>query len=118
MTERNLCKEAACPAACCKNLTGRIPGSESFFLKAFPHAIPLNSEEELKEKVKKRETGVYYFSERSWIYFSIGGNCPNLLPDYNCKIHGERFYPKACLNMLIGSEDCHKAQELNSFSES
>lgn len=96
-----------------------MPGRSEFFRKAFPEALPTGSEEELKQKVKNQEHGVYYFEERGWIYFSVSGNCPNLTEDLSCKIHGERFYPRACINMIIKSLKCRDAQgvfKVNKFA--
>ncbi|HKC04327.1 MAG TPA: hypothetical protein VKC54_00425 [Patescibacteria group bacterium] len=113
MTE-NPCRDLGCPAACCRNIVGHMPVSETFFLKAFPNAVRIDStsEEYLRQKVKDREHGVYYFNERGWTYFAVSGSCPNLSEDFNCRIHGETFYPKACINMIVKSVPCLDSQEI------
>lgn len=109
--ETNLCRRAGCPAACCRNMYGDIPGSVDFFKQAFPDAEKLASEKELLQKVKNQEWGIYYFCERGHVYFSISGDCSNLNTDLSCKIHGERFYPRACINMLVNTDKCNETKE-------
>lgn len=69
-------------------------------------------------KIKNQEYGVYYFAERSHIYFSISGDCPNLGEDLGCAEHGKRFYPAFCTNMKFGSierRDSREIYKLNSI---
>lgn len=75
-------------------------------------AQKVENEEELSFKIKNQEAGVYYFEDRSWVYFAVSGVCPNLGEDLDCKIHGERFYPRACINMIVGSDSCEDARIL------
>jgi len=112
MPEKNVCLDANCPAACCRNIHGHMPSSEEFFLKMFPGAIPLTSGSETVAKIKNQEAGVYYFAERSHIYFSISGDCPNLMQDLGCAKHGKRFYPSFCTNMKSGSIECLDSREI------
>lgn len=110
--ERNLCKESNCPAACCRNIEGHLPTSDERFLQAFPDAKLVEEVDILKQKIETQERGVFYTRWRGWIYFSISGVCPNLNEDFSCKIHGERFYPRACVNMLVESAECEDAKEI------
>lgn len=112
MTERNLCAENGCPAACCRNIHGHVAGRAEYFLKAFPNAQKVESVRELTEKIKSQELGAYFFEERGWTYFAISGDCPNLLPDFSCKIHEEKFYPKPCVNMRFNGDSCASSQDL------
>lgn len=112
MTERNSCTESGCPAACCRNISGETAGRSKFFLEAFPDAQQVGSEEELTDKLIKQEHGVYYVESRGWTFFAVSGNCPNLSPDFSCKIHEEKYYPKPCINMLVSSSSCARSQEL------
>lgn len=72
--------------------------------------------EETFEKIKKQEYGVYYYFERSWIYFSVSGDCPNLRQDLSCRVHGQRFYPSFCTNMTVKSIECSNAQQIFKLS--
>jgi Fe-S-cluster containining protein len=110
MTEINRCHEQNCPAACCRNIYGYLPGTENYFLKVFPEATPVSDEGQLIENVKSHKSGVYYFADRSWLYFSVSGDCPNLDDTMNCKIHNSGSYLAACRNMVTGSEECEKSQ--------
>jgi hypothetical protein len=112
MTERNPCHELSCPAICCHNVIGSWATSEQYFLKDFPGATKLEKEEQLGEKVKNLESGVYYVVDRSWIYFSISGSCPNLDESNSCTIHESRSYPAMCRNMVPDSNTCKKAIEI------
>jgi hypothetical protein len=119
MAERNSCREVGCPAACCRNIHGQLASSTEYFLKMFPDATPVSSMEKTLEKIIKQEDGVYYYSERSWIYFSVSGDCPNLNGDLSCRAHGQRFYPSFCTNMVFKSIECNDSQQvfnLNSVS--
>lgn len=110
--ERNVCKEIGCPAACCRNIYGQAAGRSEFFRKAFPMATGTESIDELKMKIKNRESGVYYHENRGWVYFAISGDCPNLDSDVGCKIHGRNFYPKMCANLVFGGSECHTSQQV------
>ena len=112
MAERNLCHERGCPVACCRNVHGEFAARADFFKKAFPQAKRVNSKEELLPKVRDQELGVYFFEDQSWIYFSISGDCPNLTQDLNCRVHGQRYHPAFCRNMIIDSGQCEEAREL------
>ncbi len=112
MREINPCTEIGCPAACCRNISGETAGRSRFFLEAFPEAKPVSSEDELADKLKNQEHGVYYIESRGWTYFAISGNCPNLMPDFTCKIHDEKYYPKPCVNMRVSGDSCKRSQDL------
>ncbi|QQG41303.1 MAG: hypothetical protein HYV90_03975 [Candidatus Woesebacteria bacterium] len=112
MMERNPCTAIGCPAACCRNISGQVAGRSRFFLEAFPNAQPVRSEEELTDKLKKQEHGVYYVESRGWTYFAISGNCPNLMPNFSCGIHEEKYYPKPCINMEFNSGPCIRSKNI------
>lgn len=114
MPERNPCYDLGCAAECCRNTIGRMPLSESFFLKAFPEAFKIDSttEEDLKQKIRDQDPGVFYFIDHDWTYFSVSGVCPNLAEDINCKIHSETFYPHACARFVVKSMSCIDAREI------
>lgn len=106
MTERNLCKESGCQAACCRNIHGWVASSKQWFLSAFPQAQLASSMVDLYDKIEKQEHGVYYFiGSNSCLHFSISGPCPNLI-DNNCSIHDSRFYPSFCKNLGYGTNEC------------
>jgi hypothetical protein len=118
MNERNLCHEAGCVNECCNNIYGDIAGRAEFFLKAFPNATKIEEGtiDKLKEKIKNREIGVYYYEERGWVNFAISGPCPNISND-GCSVHKERFYPRACVNMERGSKGCFESRELYAINK-
>jgi Fe-S-cluster containining protein len=117
MAERNPCKDSGCPASCCRNIAGHVFGSTEFFLKAYPNAIRLNSEDEVRDRIRRQEFGVYYFEDRGRVDFSVSGDCPNLMDDNSCNIHGQRFYPRACLNMVFGSMACGESKIKHQINE-
>jgi hypothetical protein len=117
MLERNPCKEMGCPAACCKNIAGHVKGRVDFFKRAFPGAIALESVDAVRQKIAHQEHGVYYFEERGRIDFAVSGNCPNLSADNSCNIHGQRFYPMFCFDMIVKSMECSDAQIKNQLNE-
>lgn len=114
MPERNPCHDLGCLAECCRNIVGRIPVSENYFLKSFPEAVKIDStsKEDLKQKVRDQAGGVYYFVDRGLTHFSVSGVCPNLGEDFNCKIHDETFYPDACSRFVVKSMSCLDAREI------
>jgi hypothetical protein len=117
MSERNLCRELGCQGACCRNIHGQLASSTEYFLKMFPEATPVSSTEETLEKIKKQEHGVYYYPERGWVYFSVSGDCPNLKEDLSCRVHGQRFYPSFCNNMVFKSIECGDSQQIFKLNE-
>jgi hypothetical protein len=112
MPERNICHDLGCKGICCGNDYGYVPVSKEWFLKAFPRATEVHSEEDTLEKIQKGINGVYYFADRGWLYFSISGICPNLSEDSECRIHNQRFLPRFCVNMIPDSAECHEAQRI------
>jgi hypothetical protein len=112
MPERNLCLETGCKAACCRNMRGYLTGGKEFFQKLFPDSIEVSTGQETIQKITNQEPGVYFYTERGRVYFSISGDCPNLDEDFNCKKHGKRFYPGFCSNMVFGSVSCQDAKEI------
>lgn len=111
MTE-NPCVESGCQASCCGNIRGRTEGSADKFKQAFPTAQSVATIDELSQKVRNREQGVFYSEKGGTTYFTVSGACPNLLPNNDCRIHEKRYYPQACMNMVMGSVDCQQARDL------
>jgi len=87
-----------------------LPGSVNHFLKIFPSALPVPTEDELIKNIISHKSGVYYFTDRSWLYFSVSGICPNLNQEMNCNVHNSNYYLAACRNMTPESEECAKSQ--------
>lgn len=99
--ERNLCKEAGCAAACCRDSFFSFSYPEKKVLEWFPDAIKVG----LYQLPEQRVKGVYY--EKLLLAGArvrIVGDCPNLGPDDNCQIYDSR--PPDCANLAVGSKDC------------
>jgi hypothetical protein len=107
----NPCRERGCQAACCRNIKAHAAVSESFFKKAFPTAIKVNSEDDLVDNIRHRKGRVEYTIDRGWVYYSISGDCPHLDPNLGCDIHETSFYPKPCTNMEIGKRGCRESMQ-------
>ena len=101
MTERNLCKDAGCAAACCRDMWLRVKKDLSDY---FPRATEIPYDD-LHEKLPD---GTYFARSAGVYWVRIVGPCENLLPDSNCAIYENR--PSDCKNLPIGSDECIKAR--------
>lgn len=115
--ERNFCKESGCPAVCCRDFNGNFPQDTDLFLRVFPEAHEVEDAGALFKKMKDKEPGAFYYMGEDWMYFAVNGNCPNLGEDKSCRIHGESYYPKACLNFLFDGDKCRDARVLRGVTD-
>jgi hypothetical protein len=109
MTERNICVEAKCKAACCSNI--KLNGvSENELDRSFPVRRECAPSEFGIDNLRKGK-GVYfadtgYLPDRPY-EVQIVRRCPNVGEDYYCKLGNGR--PAPCKNFAVGCDDCsHK----------
>ena len=98
MPERNLCKEAGCSAACCRD----VYFADVYFVRKVLNVFP--EAKKVRDITKPIERGVYYDNFLGTATVRIAGTCPHLNSDGNCSIYGRRL--KGCEDLSIGSDNC------------
>lgn len=98
--ERNLCKEAGCQAACCRDCYFFFSYPVKKVLEWFPDAVKVRC----GKLPQQEEKGVFYESFMGRSMLRIVGICPNLREKGECQIYGDR--PMDCRNLPVGSRTC------------
>lgn len=107
--ERNLCKDALCNAACCRNVPlgmsqeefGRFTPSEAVAEEVSEENLAVIGEIAMLSTTRR----VFYSKRDDRVAVQLVGPCPNLdATSYDCKIHNTR--PTACRNMKRGGHEC------------
>jgi len=110
MKDRNICAEAGCSAACCRNMM--LKGvSETELNNTFPDAKKV-AKEKLGIGAVLMGGGVYYtdtgYMEKKPYEVQIVGQCPNLSENNECLVYDSR--PSVCRNFVVGSPSCTKSR--------
>lgn len=106
--ERNLCAEAGCPAACCRDMYIDVPKDE---VKKYFEGATYVEDGHLPERPRAPEGVLFTDHHRipGFALVRINGKCPNLTEDAECRIYKGR--PNACGNFEIGKRGCDEARQ-------
>src|SRR3990167_8563672 len=101
--ENNLCTQAGCKSACCRDVYFHFVYTPDQILRAFPAARKVG----LNKFNKAEQPGVYYCPDGIFNFKTsrvrIIGPCPNLV-GVDCRIWKDKL--KDCENFYIGHENC------------